>query len=77
MILNDYLKKPGVTQKNLADKLGCTQAMVSKIVLGKCPAETVLNLSEVTEWQVTPHELRPDLYPYPQDGLPEHLREVA
>ncbi|MCV5295753.1 hypothetical protein OFC42_28600, partial [Escherichia coli] len=22
-------------------------------------------------WSVTPHELRPDIYPNPNDGLPE------
>ncbi|MBL2607392.1 Cro/Cl family transcriptional regulator, partial [Klebsiella pneumoniae] len=25
----------------------------------------------VLDWQVTPHELRPDLYPNPTDGLPK------
>lgn len=77
MTLSEYLKSTGVTQKELAERLGCTQAMISKIVLGKCPAETVLSLSEAVNWQVTPHDLRPDLYPHPQDGLPPHMREVA
>ena len=33
------------------------------------PAERVLPVFEVTG--VTPHELRPDLYPNPTDGLPK------
>lgn len=37
----------------------------------------VLAVSEAVNWQVTPHDLRPDLYPHPQDGLPPHMREVA
>ncbi|MBL1626970.1 Cro/Cl family transcriptional regulator, partial [Klebsiella pneumoniae] len=31
----------------------------------------VLNACRVLDWQVTPHELRPDLYPNPTDGLPK------
>lgn len=41
------------------------------------PAEQVIPTSEATGWQVTPHELRPDIYPHPNDGLPEHLRAAA
>ncbi|MEG5467634.1 YdaS family helix-turn-helix protein [Enterobacter roggenkampii] len=33
------------------------------------PAERVLSIYGVTG--VTPHELRPDLYPNPTDGLPK------
>ncbi|MGN8238636.1 transcriptional regulator [Enterobacter soli] len=36
----------------------------------KIPGELVLKVSKVVNWQVTPHELRPDLYPNPTDGLP-------
>lgn len=41
------------------------------------PAEQVRPVCEVCDWQVTPHQLRPDLYPHPHDGLPEHLRVAA
>lgn len=34
----------------------------------------VLKVSEATEWKISPHELRPDIYPHRQDGLPEHMR---
>jgi DNA-binding transcriptional regulator YdaS (Cro superfamily) len=37
----------------------------------KIPGELVLKVSEVLEFKVTPHELRPDLYPNPTDGLPQ------
>ncbi|HIF5901742.1 TPA: transcriptional regulator [Raoultella ornithinolytica] len=36
----------------------------------KIPGELVLKVSKAVEWQVTPHELRPDLYPNPTDGMP-------
>lgn len=41
------------------------------------PAEHVIWLSERTEWKFTPHQLRPDLYPHPDDGLPADRRAVA
>lgn len=34
------------------------------------PGEHVISVSRAVDWQVTPHELRPDLYPHEQDGLP-------
>ncbi|HEC2582044.1 TPA: transcriptional regulator [Raoultella ornithinolytica] len=36
----------------------------------KIPGELVLKVSKAVEWRVTPHELRPDLYPNPTDGMP-------
>ena len=40
-------------------------------------AEYVIACAKATGWQVTPHQLRPDLYKHPHDGLPEHLRSAA
>jgi DNA-binding transcriptional regulator YdaS (Cro superfamily) len=34
------------------------------------PADMVLPISRALAFQVTPHELRPDLYPHPLDGMP-------
>lgn len=34
------------------------------------PPEYVLAISAATGWQITPHTLRPDIYPNPTDGLP-------
>jgi hypothetical protein len=40
------------------------------------PANNVLWLSERTDWAFTPHQLAPELYPHPDDGLPpEHRAE--
>ena len=36
---------------------------------GVVPADRVLQIYAVTG--ITPHELRPDLYPNPSDGLPK------
>jgi DNA-binding transcriptional regulator YdaS (Cro superfamily) len=37
-------------------------------------AESVISVALAVDFQVTPHELRPDLYPHPDDGLPADLR---
>lgn len=34
------------------------------------PAEVVIPISETVGWKVTPHDLRPDIYPNPSDALP-------
>ena len=38
------------------------------------PAEVVLAIAEHLDYRLTPHELRPDLYPHPCDALPDALR---
>lgn len=35
------------------------------------PADVVLPIAKFLEYRMTPHELRPDLYPNPCDALPE------
>ena len=41
------------------------------------PADVVLAIAEFLEYRMTPHELRPDLYPNPHDAMPAHLVPVA
>ncbi|HTJ95930.1 MAG TPA: YdaS family helix-turn-helix protein [Rhodocyclaceae bacterium] len=41
------------------------------------PAEYVLPIAQALNWQLTPHELREDLYPHPNDGLPLDKRAVS
>jgi hypothetical protein len=38
------------------------------------PATRVLAIAAASDWMVTPHELRPDLYPHPDDGMPPDRR---
>lgn len=44
---------------------------------GKVPGEYVIAIADILKWQITPNALRPDLYPHPHDGLPEHMRAAA
>jgi DNA-binding transcriptional regulator YdaS (Cro superfamily) len=52
----------------LAMVLGITKGAVSQ---WECaPADRVLDIARATKWGVTPHELRPDIYPNHSDGVP-------
>lgn len=64
--------KSAGTATNLASMLGIKPMSVSRWknrYHGVVPADRVLPIYAVTG--VTPHELRPDLYPNPTDGLPK------
>ncbi|MHB1098525.1 MAG: YdaS family helix-turn-helix protein [Burkholderiales bacterium] len=38
------------------------------------PAKYVIPICQAVEWQITPNQMRPDLYPFPHDGLPLEFR---
>lgn len=60
------------TATNLATMLGIKPMSVSRWknrYQGVVPADRVLQIYTATG--VPPHELRPDLYPNPTDGLPK------
>jgi hypothetical protein len=50
------------------------QAVQKNVATGKIPESKVLLFSQIASFKLTPHQLRPDLYPYPDDGLPPELR---
>lgn len=52
----------------LAIKLKITKGAVCQ--WDQVPAERVIDVAEATDWKVTPHQLRPDIYPNPSDALP-------
>lgn len=66
------------SQRAIAAGLGISPQAVnqwfSKSVI---PARYVLQLCELVQWKVTPHELRPDLYPSADDGLPREISKQA
>ncbi|MBZ0105420.1 MAG: helix-turn-helix domain-containing protein [Sulfuricella denitrificans] len=59
----------------LSTSLGLSRGAVSqwKIV----PVDKVIRVCELTGWQVTPHQLRPDIYPNATDGLPADNQVAA
>ncbi|HGA4975920.1 TPA: transcriptional regulator, partial [Salmonella enterica subsp. enterica serovar Charity] len=58
------------SQSSLAKRMGCKQQTVSLWLNNDVPASKVLALCSSLNWRITPHEVRPDLYPNPADGLP-------
>jgi DNA-binding transcriptional regulator YdaS (Cro superfamily) len=57
----------GGTQTALARALGLSQAHVwNWLRAGRVPAERVLAIYRATGGEVTPHALRPDIYPDPE-----------
>lgn len=52
----------------VARTLGVTKGAVSQWSV--VPADRVIQIARATGWCVTPHELRPDLYPNAGDGVP-------
>jgi DNA-binding transcriptional regulator YdaS (Cro superfamily) len=55
--------------KKLAEGLGVSHQAVRKFESSRLPAERVIQVARLTGWKVTPHQLRPDLYPLPGDAL--------
>lgn len=40
----------------------------------RLPADRVIPLAKLANWEVTPHQLAPTLYPNASDGLPSQLK---
>ncbi|MBE8905989.1 transcriptional regulator [Enterobacter asburiae] len=69
--IDKAIKKAG-TATRLAEMLEVSAMTIShwrNRYQGMVPADRVLSIYVLTG--VTPHELRPDLYPNPTDGLPK------
>lgn len=65
------------TQAAVAAVVGARQQVVGHWLRDGVPAKHVLALCGDVAFQVTPHELRPDIYPHPEDGLPVERRAKA
>jgi len=63
----------GVTR--LSKSVGVSAPTVSQWASGARPVPPgkAVSIARATNWQVTPHDLRPDIYPNPTDALPPEL----
>ncbi len=79
--MNEYLKmkiRSEFSQAELGRSMGLAQQVISRWMNGhQIPANRVLKLCELMGWGVVPHELRPDLYPNPTDGIPLTKEKAA
>ncbi|KAA5923442.1 helix-turn-helix domain-containing protein [Pantoea sp. Bo_2] len=65
-----------ISQRGIAKALGITpQAVNQWFIKSTIPPRFVLPLCELVDWMVTPHEVRPDLYPSAKDGLHDRATE--
>ncbi|EAM8673184.1 transcriptional regulator [Salmonella enterica] len=73
MKLEKYLTLKKIKQQDFAITVGKTQGYISRIANETCKlkGDEVIKWAAATNYAVTPHDLRPDLYPNPNDGLPE------
>lgn len=53
-----------------------SQSVANWIGRNKVPSSRVIKLCELGKWRVTPHELRPDLYPDPVHGIPAEVNKL-
>lgn len=79
MKLRDYLKAKRITQLQFGQLTGLSQVHVSRVMSGheRFSPEKALRVAEATNYTVTPHELRPDIYRNPTDGLPSGFKNNA
>lgn len=62
-----------ITQRKIGQHFNLTQQAISLWFKEEVPAGSVLSLCSLVNWKVTPHEVRPDLYPNVCDGLPDEF----
>lgn len=61
-------------QSTLAKRLDPPRTAQAVQQWKRVPSDDVIRVSELTSYRVTPNALRRDLYPHPDDGLPDALR---
>lgn len=72
MNLGAWLEKANKSQKALAAEVGLTPGMISHVVCGRASVapENVLKIAAATGYEVRPHDMLPNVYPFPSDGVP-------
>ncbi|HAY0633732.1 MULTISPECIES: transcriptional regulator [Serratia] len=71
-ITEQAVKAAGPSLSEVARKFGfkSPQSVANWIINQQVPSERVIHLCSLGHWLITPHQLRPDIYPNPNDGLP-------
>ena len=75
-MINDVVKKHGAAVIAGRMNEASVQTVCNWMTRG-VPIDKVIGFCAAVDWEITPNQLYPTNYPHPQDGLPEHLRQVA
>jgi uncharacterized membrane protein YkvA (DUF1232 family) len=75
----------GGKQQQLADVLATENDPIKQghvwnwlnVTIDGIPEKHVIDACAAVGYQVTPHQLRPDIYRHPDDGLPDEMRCVC
>lgn len=70
MNIQTYIQQVGIEKASSALGVSIPAIKHYRNGIRKVSPSKVLATCKATGWTVTPHELRPDLYPNPTDGLP-------
>lgn len=72
-ITEQAVKAAGPSLSKVARQFGfkSPQSVANWIINQQVPSERVIQLCSLGNWRFTPHQLRPDIYPNPKDGLPD------
>lgn len=64
MVLNSYLKRHGLTQQEFANRLGCSQSLVSQWISGetRITGRWAVAIERETRREVRRQELMPELF---------------
>lgn len=79
-ITEQAVKAAGPSLSEVARQFGfkSPQSVANWIINQQVPSERVIHLCSLGNWLITPHQLRPDIYPNPKDGLPScDISEVS
>jgi len=61
-VVNRYMVMEGITQKDLAKALSIDAGAVCRWLHGRIPAERVMDVVEFLDGQLTPQQIRPDVF---------------
>jgi DNA-binding transcriptional regulator YdaS (Cro superfamily) len=58
----------------ISEKLQMTHAGVSQWIKRGVPPDRIIQLCEALDWEYSPHDINPDIYPNENDALPPKRR---
>lgn len=85
MLLHTYLAKLTHSAKlTFAERAGTSLGTLWQVVAGRrktgvhvpvnAKRSATMRVCSASKWAVRPHDLRPDIYPKPNDGIPRSTR---